>query len=814
MASQAKVTLLIETKFEKFQELKKAGNELQEALGVGKIAKEYEKLDKSLGSILSKIKQINQASGKSGLLGGGGGGTITGAHGARGVGGAGVGGAIYGPQQSAWQQYAPGKATEAGFGQMHTVTATAKGQIRDQLLEAEGRRLSRTQQAQRNADLMATFGNEVYPGYQDRRYAGASPLRDPYATRTSDLRPAYAGVTTARAGVAGANVQQTINQRQQAGIKSQMEEAARLGQMEAAHMTEFFGPSGPPATQRAASAAAAQSRLQMQVAGVRDAGARANPIIGGALARGLRAASPEARAAALRSSQLGVARNVGGVGLFLGGAASAVGGTLMGTMGGAGGAGQMGGAIGSAGLGLAGGALGFMLGGGPLGAMAGATMGSMLGNSIGGTFGGIGGQVAQYGTKGLQFQEAAGGLAAMGLGAGTQGSLGAGTRGATLMLLGRRQVGKSRTVEMAGESLKDGARIERQKTIPGRVTRDGGLSPSLGYSVDQIAGMAGQMYGTAMMAPRSVAPESGQGRRELISMQQLQRGLGVGAETTGQMLFGLRRSGGSELRGFSEGLLTPGMSYGEQRGMFQLAGRMLGSEFARTGISGRATMRNIDSFTSQRGRSGFRAMQFAEGAVNYGRNIAQQGPQSPYDFALVSALADGGGVSPTKLLDIYKGLETGSILKPGKEGGHREQFMSYLKSVRGAAGGDKGLETITLNKALQPILPGLGLSATDKAMGMIEEGKSFDAIQGAFGDITRDSNLANLSGANVTKQMRRGASIRNDMITLGTEMMTTMQVFKEAAEMLAKAMKDTAPIMADIHRTVAENAAGMSMQRE
>ena len=68
MASQAKVTLLIETKFEKFQALKTAGKELQEALGVGKIAKEYERLDKSLGSILDKKKQIKQASGKSGLL--------------------------------------------------------------------------------------------------------------------------------------------------------------------------------------------------------------------------------------------------------------------------------------------------------------------------------------------------------------------------------------------------------------------------------------------------------------------------------------------------------------------------------------------------------------------------------------------------------------------------------------------------------------------------------------------------------------------------------------------------------------------------
>ena len=802
MASQAKVTLLIETKFEKFQELKKAGRELQEALGVGKIAKEYEKLDSALGKILDKIKQINQASGKSGLLGGGGAGPITGSHGARGGGGGGRGGgvfyeghggggAVFGPQQSAWRQYTPGKAMEAGFGQFHTTHATVKGIVRDQMAPPA---LKGAAYRAEHAAQQAIWGNEVYPGYQDRRYGigegnTASPLRDPYVGRTSDLRPAFAGVTTARAGVAGANVQQTINQREQAGIKSQMiaqqAEAARL---------------------RAAQEAAAQARLQGQVAAVRDAQARANPIIGGALARGLRAASPEARAAALRSSQLAMAGKIGGAGFLFGGAASAGGAMLMGGLGGAGGAGQVGSGVGSAGFGLAGGALGFLLGG-PLGAMAGATAGSMFGGSVGGTFGGIGGQVAQYGTKGLQLQEVASQLAVTGFGisptpVSTRGGMQTrrGTGGTVDYLLGAKEVATPARTETIPGSIREGV-PDREVTIPAKYRRTGGVSTMYGYSVDQIASMAAGVFAGARAAPN--AQTSAATADWIRPMQQLQRNLGVGIQTQGQLAFGLMREGGN-LKTFGDSALdyTSGMTPGEAQGFFGAAGRMMGAEFARTGISGRRTVANMGAFTSGRGRSGFRATQFAEGAVNYGRNIAQRGPQSPYDYALVSALAGGGGVSPTELLDIYKGLETGDILKSGTM---RDRFMGYLKSVRGSAGGDKGLETITLNKALQPILPGLGLEATERAMGMIEGGKSWDAIVETVGRLdTRGKGLSGL-GNRATKQMQRAADIRNKSIALGTQMLDTMQAFQEAAEKLADNLKKTAPIMAEMNRRIADS---------
>ena len=295
----------------------------------------------------------------------------------------------------------------------------------------------------------------------------------------------------------------------------------------------------------------------------------------------------------------------------------------------------------------------------------------------------------------------------------------------------------------------------------------------------------------------------------------LRRSVGVSPNTSGQMLFGLMRSKGRGFQDFAEGLEIEGMSYGEQRGMFQLAGRMLGPEFARTGISGRETMGNIRSFVGTRGRSGFRATQFAEGAVNYGRNIAQQGPQSPYDFALVSSLAGGGGVSPTELLNIYKGLETGDILKSGTT--MRSRFMGYLKSVRGAAGGDKGLETITLNKALQPILPGLGLSRTEETMRLIQGGADMDALREDLNIKRTGGGLEGIAGTNVSKQQKRAAKIRNEVLSLGTEMIDSMLVFKEAAEEMAKSLSSAAPIMAQIHRSLAtavsENA-NMSVLRD
>jgi hypothetical protein len=793
MASQAKVTLLIETKFEKFQELKKAGNELQEALGVGKIAKEYEKLDKSLGSILSKIKQINQASGKSGLLGGGGG-PITGAHGARGVGSA-----------------ATAMPSNVLYGPKGEVISTLGGDSGGRT-EGQGRR--------------ATGGLGAAELSSAIRFQAKEQVRQEKRERLSQ----FSQLTGAVAGQARANVR--MDAREAAWSEAR---AIDIAFPSRPSFGRGFGAVDIPVGAEGLRTLRPQTRpdpfagkLNNLGVGIRDA-----------------ALAAQAQRVQIRSRNIRRAGMIGGGAAIFGAAAGAAGSLATGTLGGMGGAGATMGAFGT----LGGGALGAALGsfGGYPGAFAGALGGSMAGRALGSTFGTIGGQVAQYGEKGLALQELASGLAAMGAGA-MGGQVGLERVSGTPRLKAPLSQENIRSTPNAGGGLLPtdmqrrggpggivttalGAKT-KVRVIPGQpeqrfsagagrpdvvvpavpektvMVRDSsrGFSTNYGYSADQILGMMGQTYSAAMAAPSDLKHRG--------TVQMLRRSVGVSPNTSGQMLFGLMRSKGRGFHDFALGLEIEDMSYGEQRGMFQLAGRMLGPEFARTGISGRATMSNIDSFTSQRGRSGFRAMQFAEGAVNYGRNIAQQGPQSPYDFALVSSLAGGGGVSPTELLNIYKGLETGDILKPGAM---RDRFMGYLKSVRGAAGGDKGLETITLNKALQPILPGLGLSRTEETMQLIQGGADMDALREDLNIKRTGGGLEGIARTNVSKQQKRAAKIRNEVLSLGTEMIDSMLVFKEAAEEMAKSLKGAAPIMAQIHRSLAtavsENA-NMSMPRD
>ena len=127
MAS-SKVTLLIDTKFENFEELVSKGQQLQTALGVGKIAKEYKKLDKHLGSILQKIQQ---------LQGGGAGGSktpiITGGHGAKGAGGAGAVGRAAG-----LEQVVMGAATAAAAGTPGGVLYGPRGEVVSSLVTGRG----------------------------------------------------------------------------------------------------------------------------------------------------------------------------------------------------------------------------------------------------------------------------------------------------------------------------------------------------------------------------------------------------------------------------------------------------------------------------------------------------------------------------------------------------------------------------------------------------------------------------------------------------------------------------------------------------
>ena len=811
MAS-SKVTLLIDTKFQNFEELIRKGKDLQAALGVGKIAAEYAALDTTLGNILQKINQL-----KGGGAGGSSTPVITAGHGAKGSGSAaaitslqqnvigaataaaagapagmvGVRAAAAGVAPS-YATHQVGKAMMGGFGQFHTTRATVKGIVRDQMAPSPLRGAAYNAS---HAFYQAAFGNEVYEGYQERRYASARPLHDPYvAAMAGDRRPAYASPIGAAPGATSAAAQSIRNRREQLNIRRRMErqaaEAERLGAMEDDYLTGYL----------ATSQAKAETRLNNMVRGqmaprdpmALDAQRRGAPILGAGLARGLRSAqASRARlsAARIRTASfagLGFAAGMSQIGTgVLSGTASPV-------MGGFGG--------------MVGGGLGFMLGG-PLGGAAGAA----LGGGLGGFLGSGADRAVSMATSALQFQRQASAFGAIGGGGGIPSAVVSSTIGGVTKTAETVDIpypiDESRGGPLPGDSV-EAQRVKRSVFIRGAA------ATRLGFSGSEALGAYTQATLAGMGSPKNA--------QDLRRVLELQRSYAVDPRTSGQILFGLMRTrrrgstletagavGPDSTMGARSGALTAltdeltmggRISALEQRSLFQMAGRIFGPRFAETGISPTATMDNVSRFLNRSG-AGFRSQQFAEGGVAYGTRLAAQGPRSPFDFALLSQMTGGGGVSPEGLVGAYTRLEEGGALNP--------QLLKRMLSMTEAAGGGRGtgLSKLLINREmLRKFIPGLGLSRTDDAIRMIRDGVPMDEIRGALsvGEQGIGVGISERASQLTTKQMQKETQLKNEMLRLGTEMIDTMQVFKEAAEQMAKNFKEVAPVMAEMNRRIAD----------
>ena len=474
--------------------------------------------------------------------------------------------------------------------------------------------------------------------------------------------------------------------------------------------------------------------------------------------------------------------------------------------------------------GMAGGALGFAMGGLP-----GGFTGGMIGAALGFGIGGVAGTLARKGAPAYQLEEQ--GFSPLAIQMGREVNLlqedmfsirARSVRRAGAQRIRQQERNKAQSLLGTQSSYGPGrpAPLDNVETPQPIATTSLGSSlravrNKLGFSVDQQVAMTSKMYGAAMAAPSSFNVNRQR------TMMQLQR-MGVDAGVTGKMMFSFARGQGAiqqrdtgdfNISSFANRMLTPGLTVGEQQGFFRQAGRFLGDEFMRTGISGVQTTTNVNQFVRPLAQDGggFRAMQFGFGAVEGGRRIAQTGPQSPLDFALVSALAGetgSGGISPTSLLGAYQALETGKILDPSSD--YHKRFQGYLQQLRRT--GDPAFATFQMNKALQFAMPGLGLSATESITKMVMEGKPMDAVTKEMRKVSGTDTLGSLGTLGTTESMRRTAKLKDDMLRIGTEMIDSMLVFKEAAEQMAEALKDTAPALSSAYTKIAENAAQMSLE--
>ena len=970
--AQSKVTLLIETKLEKFEELQRAGEKLQTALGVGTIAAEYQALDKALGSILDKIKAINTESGKSGVLGSGGLQPIGAAHGGAGATSQARSAvaeqiASTGPVSAA-QTTAAGAGfsrVNLGFSMGHTdyTAPEARGPhqfpvgtvVPDRLLppghpstpvpapildpadkflgyhpSAAVAQSTVSQQIEKAAPKAKTRG--VLGGGATGRWAGedapipflpgAAPNVGARAAfpvtptpPTPDVGPmGYGafradGIPLSLGRLAGAQLAQASRQRnaeQRRAAASAAREAAKEVKQAArggVAPVEYLarGVAGAPsldadafdygirpggivepdeykarvAENRARISGAAnydvrrnrpmsaaehrrRQREYEEALGVHpeDRGlARRRRLFGAVGGLGIPGVSPWAQRQAAPPGGGGGGGGAGGAGgaggeggdggwgylgalgaiprgmspSMMAGGALAFGATQaanlgweyytgrrLGALGGVGGAQQLAAADYAGRWGLYGGMAGSALGAagfatsyfsGPVGVavgVGGMLLGAAAGRKYGEYVGGVGGQVAQSGALGREFQTEAQGLALTGAGGGGIGGL-----------------------------IGSGEYFQPPQTSPGAA----GMRPAsqaLGYTMNQQMAMGVQTFGAAWAAPRELDD-----RRQKTIMQMTR--FGVAPKVTGQMLFNLSRSaktirmtgphgtvsqrstawgrGGRDwLTPVAQGLFTEGLGFEEQRQMYGMAGRMMGEGFLRTGIQGGATMGNIQQFVgggtgpggqgpslAQQG-GGMRAMQFAEGMVGYGRGLARSGPQSPFDFALISTLTGGGGVSPQSLADAYKALEKGDILSPGSP--YNKKFVKYISSLQNY-GGDPAFGEMMLQRALQPAFGGqLGLSGTKKIAEMVVAGKGADVVRKEFRRIQGHEGLGGLAGDVVTPEMKDTARIQDEMTGIGNEMIKTMIIFEEAAKDMTIQLKKLGPEMAQLAKQMATASGG------
>jgi hypothetical protein len=822
MASQPKVTLLIEAKLDKFDELARQGDRLKQALGIESIVSQYEALDTHLGSILDKIKAINNTGG----LQGGKGGVATGSTGSpaaaaevksavsqqisgtKALSGPAQGlprehmrgpsGAPLGPYPQGPQTIPPGMvAVKGGFVPGRLLAGEAAPPA---AFETGTRAYTRGAVPYEHLPVPELDAEEAspIPSRRKRRSVG----RSGGGLFQEDGPPTPMGF--AAAGRIGAAMRQAKRRnersedkaeraREVAGAKA--EAAARRGARQVAGIkideSGFYEPMHELPTLSEYQARTQRQRFARAARGIPidvsdfdkdppsfDGGY--GILGGGGAIRGVtnQVGREYAQAAAQRRAtgaarRLAAGRLVGGGVLAAAGGIAAVG---TGILGGAGGAGRLMGGLGGMGGGLLGAGIGFGLGGGPMSAIVGASLGSVVGSA----FGSIGGTIAQYGEPALALENQAAQLAALGL-------------------FGRRGSGGDTKATLGMESGVRGIGLNQF----------GAMRHGLGYNIGEQTKMSTQMFKSAMAAPTRFKANRQR------TMMQLNR-LGVHAGTTGQMLFGMSRDrehnlgvidpeyyAGSGMEGmttsldnFARRMVTPGMTRGEQTAFYDLAGSMMGPEFMQTGISGGATMENIRRFVNPlaAGGGGFRGMQFAEGAVRGGRNMALTGPQSPIDLALMSALTGGKGVDPNELIGAYEALEKGEILNPNSE--YNERFKSFLQQAQKT--GTQGFGRMLATSALRRFMPKLGYSGQQKITDMILKGTPADAVMAEYAKIGGGETLDTLTTGLATPGMQEAAKLKDEMLVIGTEMIDAMQTFEMAAKEMAKALKGSATTVSGV----------------
>ena len=815
--AESKVTLHIEAKLGNLEKIKQIGDDLKKALGLSDVLADFDKLATKLDAIHTKIKAINESGGA--IFGRG-----TGAPAVRGTG---IGGSSGGSNAAASaisavssQVSSAGARPLLGGGTKVLGHEAAVGS-RYLRQAAEIERIKRE-----SSHLQATKGLISSPDVIDLPESQLLSIgsRDPELLRVADLaksaipRASHVRVPTSRGLV-----------RQAKSVHPYVPDTYIPGtHIPGTHIpgTHIPGthipsipryPDPPPLpTEAAITEMDAQTRLEKTERGVRRARQHAREMAQTRFDYNI----PErmARRRATRRSMMGRTLGAGLLGGVVG-TASMTRGILNE---------DPGAVLGGAG-GMVGGALGFAMGGLP-----GGFTGGMIGAALGFGVGGVAGTLTKKAAPAYQLEEQ--GLSPLAIQMG---------RGVNLLQEDLFNIAENNYTRTKNKARRQ---IEKQKgRLPGHKFQrfdfgveisedprtakmpDAPLGPpatqvasslravrnELGFSVDQQVAMTSKMYGAAMAAP------SGFNVNRQRTMMQLQR-MGVDAGVTGKMMFSFARGQGAiqqrdtgrfDLTSFANRMLTEGLTIGEQQGFFRQAGRFLGDEFMRTGISGVETTTNVNQFIRPLAKDGggFRAMQFGFGAVEGGRRIAQTGPQSPLDFALVSALAQetgSGGISPTSLLGAYQALETGKILDPSSE--YHTRFKGYLQQLRST--GDPAFATFQMNKALQFAMPGLGLSATENITKMVMEGQPMDAVTKEMRKVSGTDTLGSLGTLGTTESMRRTAKLKDDMLRIGTEMIDSMLVFKEAAEQMAEALKDTAPALSSAYTKIAENAAQMSLE--
>ena len=812
--AESKVTLHIEAKLGNLEKIKKIGDDLKKALGLTDVLADFDKLATKLDEIHTKIKAINDSGGA--IFGRG-----TGAPAVRGTG---IGGSSGGSNAAASaisavssQVSSAGARPLLGGGTKVLGHEAAVGS-RYLRQAAEIERIKReSSHLQATKDLISSPDVIELPESQLLSIGS----RDPGLARKINAEPVLArglshfvprrsfiGVPEHRAlvrqsqsvhpGIPGTHLPHIPKYSDPPPIGTHVRSIPRY-------------PDPPPIpTAVGATEIDAQTRLNKTERGVRRARAFAQEMAQTRFDYNIPERMERRRAA--RRSMMGRALGAGLLGGVVGTASIARG--ILNE--------DPGAVLGGAG-GMAGGALGFAMGGLP-----GGFTGGMIGAALGFGIGGVAGTLAKKGAPAYQLEEQGLSPLAIQMGRGVnllQEDLfnirARNVRRAGAQRLRQRERNKAQSLLGTQSSYGSGrpAPLDNEEMPQPIATTSLGSSLSavrneLGFSVDQQVAMTSKMYGAAMAAP------SGFNVNRQRTMMQLQR-MGVDAGVTGKMMFSFARGQGAiqqsdtgrfNLTSFANRMLTEGLTLGEQQGFFRQAGRFLGDEFMRTGISGVETTTNVNQFIRPLAKDGggFRAMQFGFGAVEGGRRIAQTGPQSPLDFALVSALAQetgSGGISPTSLLGAYQALETGKILDRSSD--YHTRFKGYLQQLRST--GDPAFATFQVNKALQFAMPGLGLSATENITKMVMDGKPMDAVTAEMRKVSGTDTLGSLGTLGTTESMRRTAKLKDDMLRIGTEMIDSMLVFKEAAEAMADALKDTAPALASAYKNIAENAAQMSL---